>query len=91
MSLQEQELKFRACALIIYILYKTQKHALMLISFRYLYVMNIPSSFTYPHAFKLVCISLPQPYHPAGQDWLPTEAKQGLAWSVPEWETSWEN
>ncbi len=25
----------------------------------------------------------PQPYHPAAQDWLPTEAKQGCAWSVP--------
>ncbi len=32
-----------------------------------------------------------QPYHPAAQDWLPTEAKQGWAWSVPGWETSWEN
>ncbi len=32
-----------------------------------------------------------QPYHPAAQDWLPTEAKQGWAWLVPEWETSWEN
>ncbi len=31
-----------------------------------------------------------QPYHPAAQDWLPTEAKQGWAWSVPGWETSWE-
>ncbi len=29
-----------------------------------------------------------QPYHPAAQDWLPTEAKQGWAWSVPGWETS---
>ncbi len=32
-----------------------------------------------------------QPYHPAAQGWLPTEAKQGWAWSVPGWETSWEN
>ncbi len=32
-----------------------------------------------------------QPYHPAAQDWLPTEAKQGWVWSVPGWETSWEN
>ncbi len=32
-----------------------------------------------------------QPYHPVAQDWLPTEAKYGWAWSVPEWETSWEN
>ncbi len=32
-----------------------------------------------------------QPYHPAAQDRLPTEAKQGWAWSVPGWETSWEN
>ncbi len=32
-----------------------------------------------------------QPYYPAAQDWLPTEAKQGWAWSVPGWETSWEN
>ncbi len=32
-----------------------------------------------------------QSYHPAAQDWLPTEAKQGWAWSVPGWETSWEN
>ncbi len=29
-----------------------------------------------------------QPYQPAAQDWLPTEAKQGWAWSVPGWETS---
>ncbi len=28
-----------------------------------------------------------QPYHPAAQDWLPTEAKQGWAWPVPGWET----
>ncbi len=48
---------------------------------------------------SLVCICglsctcgshMPQPYHPAAQDWLPTEAKQGWAWSVPGWETSWE-
>ncbi len=32
-----------------------------------------------------------QPYHPAAQDWLPTEAKQVWAWSVPGWETNWEN
>ncbi len=32
-----------------------------------------------------------QPYHPAAQDRLPTEAKQGWAWSVPGWETFWEN
>ncbi len=32
-----------------------------------------------------------QPYHPAAQDWLSTEVKQGWAWSVPGWETSWEN
>jgi len=25
------------------------------------------------------------------QDWLPTEAKQGWAWLVHEWEISWEN
>ncbi len=30
----------------------------------------------------------PQPYHPAAQDRLPTEAKQGWAWSVSGWETS---
>ncbi len=30
-----------------------------------------------------------QPYHPVAQDWIPTEAKQGWAWSVPGWETSW--
>ncbi len=30
-------------------------------------------------------------YHSAAQDRLPTEAKQGWAWSVPGWETSWEN
>ncbi len=34
---------------------------------------------------------MPQPYLPAAQDWLPTEAKQGWAWSVPGWEISWEN
>ncbi len=28
-----------------------------------------------------------QSYHPAAQDWLPTEAKQGWAWSLPGWET----
>ncbi len=28
-----------------------------------------------------------QPYHPAAQDRLPTEAKQGWSWSVPGWET----
>ncbi len=39
----------------------------------------------------LYCIILPQPYHPAAQDRLPTEAKQGWAWSVPGWETSGEN
>ncbi len=30
-----------------------------------------------------------QPYHHAAQDRLPTEAKQGWAWSEPGWETSW--
>ncbi len=29
-----------------------------------------------------------QQYHPAAQDWLHTEAKQGWAWSAPGWETS---
>ncbi len=32
-----------------------------------------------------------QPYHPAAQDWFPTESKQGWDWLVPGWETSWEN
>ncbi len=32
-----------------------------------------------------------QPYHPAAQDWLPTEAMQRWARAVPGWETSWEN
>jgi len=32
-----------------------------------------------------------QTYHPVGQDWLPTEAKQGWAWLVPGWETFWES
>ncbi len=32
-----------------------------------------------------------QPKHSAAQDRFPTEAKQGWAWSVPGWETSWEN
>ncbi len=31
-----------------------------------------------------------QPYPPVARDWLPTKAKQGWAWSVPGWETSWE-
>jgi len=31
-----------------------------------------------------------QPYHPVAPDWLPTEAKQGWAWSILGWETSWE-
>ncbi len=30
-------------------------------------------------------------YHPTAQDRLPTESKQGWAWSVPGWETCWEN
>ncbi len=41
--------------------------------------------------FPLSTLHSPQSYHPAAQDWLPTEAKQGWAWSVPGWETSWEN
>ncbi len=36
-------------------------------------------------------ITTTQTYHPAAQDRLPTEAKQGWAWSVPRWETSSEN
>ncbi len=32
-----------------------------------------------------------QPYHPVAQNRFPTEAKQGWAWSVPGWETFWEN
>ncbi len=40
---------------------------------------------------RLSVYSIYQPYHPAAQDWLPTEAKQGWAWSVPGWETSGEN
>ncbi len=36
----------------------------------------------------MAAISPWQPYHPAAQDMLSTEAKQGWAWSVPEWETS---
>ncbi len=35
----------------------------------------------------MIIIAFQQPYHPAAQDWLPTEAKQGWAWSVPGWET----
>ncbi len=37
---------------------------------------------------KLISVPLinQQPYHPAAQDCLPTEAKQGWAWSVPGWE-----
>ncbi len=38
-----------------------------------------------------VILNRQQPYHPVAQDWLPTEAKQGWAWSVSEWETSCEN
>ncbi len=37
------------------------------------------------------CCSIIMQHHPAAQDRLPTEAKQGWAWSVPGWETSWEN
>ncbi len=37
------------------------------------------------------CVRGPQQYHPAAQDWLTTETKQGWALSVPGWETSWEN
>ncbi len=48
-------------------------------------IENPDSSTTKP------CCCNQQPYHPATQDWLPTEAKQGWAWSVPGWETSWEN
>ncbi len=36
-------------------------------------------------------VLLPEPYHPAAQDWLRTEAKQGWDWLVPGLETSWEN
>ncbi len=32
-----------------------------------------------------------QAFHPVAQDWSLTEAKQGWAWSVPGWVTSWEN
>ncbi len=43
--------------------------------------------------YRLLYSSIPplyqQPYHPTAQDRLPTEAKQGWAWSVPEWETYW--
>ncbi len=33
-------------------------------------------------------VIIQQPYHPVAQDWFPTEAKEGWAWSVPGWETS---
>ncbi len=39
----------------------------------------------------IVFSGLQQPYHTAAQDRLPTEAKQGWAWSVPGWETFSEN
>ncbi len=35
----------------------------------------------------MIIIACQQPYHPAAQDWLPTESKQGWVWSVPGWET----
>ncbi len=42
--------------------------------------------------YKVIVINIKrQPYHSAAQDRLPTEAKQGWAWSIPGWETSWEN
>ncbi len=41
--------------------------------------------------FTLTQVGNEQPYHPAAQDWSPTEAKQGWAWLVPGWETSGEN
>ncbi len=51
--------------------------------------------FTKPHRFNssihLSNYYQKQPYHPVAQDRFPTEAKQGRAWSVPGWETSWEN
>ncbi len=47
---------------------------------------NFPAKQTQPHQGDSR-----QPYHPEAQDRLPTEAKQGWAWSVPGWETSWEN
>ncbi len=37
------------------------------------------------------CSYCQQPYLAVALDQLPTEAKQGWAWSVPEWETYWEN
>ncbi len=44
------------------------------------------------HAVVVLFVSVgQQSYHPAAQDWLPTEAKLGWAWSLPVWETSWEN
>ncbi len=30
-------------------------------------------------------IIMPQPYHPAAQDWLPTEAKRGWAGQYLDW------
>ncbi len=36
-------------------------------------------------------VYIQQPYHLVAQDWLPTEAKQGWAFSVLGLETSWEN
>ncbi len=40
--------------------------------------------------FEKIQLDVAQPYHPVAQDRFPTEAKQGWAWSVPGWETSWE-
>ncbi len=51
-------------------------------------MMHYKSSF---NAWLMPCNIAYRPYHPAAQDWLPTEAKQGGAWSVSGWETSWEN
>ncbi len=47
-------------------------------------MMHYKSSFN----ARLMPCNIPyHPYHPAAQDQLPTEAKQGGAWSEPGWET----
>ncbi len=54
------------------------KVLILIISILVSYILNKPA-----------CLFCQQAHHPAAQDWLPTEAKQGWAWSVSGWET-WE-
>ncbi len=49
------------------------------------------NKFLHAHQNSSMHMHIQQPYHPVAQDWLPNEAKQSWACSVPGWETFWEN